>query len=343
MGAIPVPSVEGFRYYVIFVDDHSRFTWFYPLRNKSDFASTFTVFLNLVQTQFSTKLNIFQSDGGKEFVNNRVKKLLDENGTLHRMSCPYTPQQNGRAERKHRHVVDTGLALLFNSHTPPIYWVHAFTTAVYIINRLPSKVLKNKSPFEQIFSQSPDYANFRTFGCRVYPYLRNYAAHKLSPRSLPCIFLGYCTQYKGFECHDLKTSRVYVTRHARFDEANFPFKNDTLHVNLHSLPWQSFSDDSSTTFIPSQTTVTSSNPNPTSDYTQTPIGPCCDPPTTTIIEPTHLHDSITSSSPVSTPLTSPTPLPSPTPIDPLSSPTPIDPLSSPTEPIAVPISTTPIA
>ena len=78
-------------------------------------------------------------------------------------------------------------------------------------------VLENKSPYELLFSAIPHYANFRAFGCRVYPYLRDYSANKLSPRSTPCIFIGYSNQYKGYRCLDPSTSRIYKTRHAQFD------------------------------------------------------------------------------------------------------------------------------
>ncbi|KAI3510913.1 hypothetical protein L1887_18051 [Cichorium endivia] len=94
-GPSPVESVDGYRYYVVFVDDYSRFTWFYPLKTKSGFHVVFGNFLNFVQTQFSTKVKVFQSDGGTEFLNHNVRKFLNDNGTLHRVSCPYTPQQNG--------------------------------------------------------------------------------------------------------------------------------------------------------------------------------------------------------------------------------------------------------
>lgn len=103
-GPSPIVSMDGYRYYVIFVDDFSRFTWFYPLKVKSDFYGVLLAFVNMVQTQFSSKIKMFQSDGGTEFVNERVRKLFMENGTHHRLSCPYSPQQNGRAKRKHRHI-----------------------------------------------------------------------------------------------------------------------------------------------------------------------------------------------------------------------------------------------
>ncbi|KAJ9544175.1 hypothetical protein OSB04_023882 [Centaurea solstitialis] len=221
----PVVSVDAYRYYVVFVDEHSRFTWLYPLKTKADFLASLRSLYDLLKHSFQPKLNFFQSDGGTEFLNHKVKSLFNDNDTFHQMSCPYTPQQNGRVERKHRHIVETGLAMMFNARVPATFWVHAFSSAVYIINRLPTKVLSSKSPFEVLFGRIPQYANFKPFGCRVYPFLRNYATHKLAPRSIPCIFVGYNPQYKGYQCLDLDSSRTYVTPHARFNERYFPFTN----------------------------------------------------------------------------------------------------------------------
>lgn len=146
-------------------------------------------------------------------------------------------------ERKHHHIVETGLSTLFNGHVPSSYWVHTFHSAVYIINHLPTRVLQNKSPFEALFSQAPSYDHFRLFGCRVYPYLRDYVDHKLSPRSLPCIFLGYFVQYKGYLCLEPVSSRIYVTRHAKFDEFSFPFCGSSSPASLNGLLLVTFQDD----------------------------------------------------------------------------------------------------
>ncbi|KAL4584277.1 hypothetical protein LXL04_008873 [Taraxacum kok-saghyz] len=199
--------MDGFRYYAVFIDDYSRFTWFYPMKAKSDFYNILASFMALVQTQFSSKIEVFQSDGGTEFKNSRVRELFNTNGT----------QQNGRVEGNHRHVTETGLAMMFNAHAPANLWTHAFSSTAYIINRLPTKLLGNQSPYEMLFSSTPNYGNFRVFGCCVFPYLRDYSSYKLAPRSTPCLFIGYNTQYKGYQCLDPSTGRVYITRHTQFD------------------------------------------------------------------------------------------------------------------------------
>ncbi|KAJ0628055.1 putative RNA-directed DNA polymerase [Helianthus annuus] len=176
-------------------------------------------------------------------MNHTVRKIFEENGTFHRYSCPYTPQQNGRAERKHRHIVETGLAMLLNAHVPASFWADAFASATHIINRVPTPLLENKSPFQVLFNQEPKFSNFRVYGCRVFPYLRDYAKHKLEPRSLPCIFIGYCSSHKGFRCLDPTTNRVFISRHARFNESSFSFKDSHTTTNLNHLLLTSFCED----------------------------------------------------------------------------------------------------
>lgn len=242
-GPSPITSPDGFRYYVIFIDDFSRFTWFYPLKTKTGFYAVLSAFIKLVQNQCSRKIKTFQSDGGTEFVNQAVRTIFEENGTFHRYSCPYTPQQNGRAERKHHHIVETGLAMLFNAHVPAQYWVDAFTSATYIVNRVPSPLLNNKSPFELLFGQVPNYSNFRVYGCQVFPYLRDYAKHKLEPRSLPCIFIGYSSYHKGFRCLDPSTNRIFISRHARFNESFYPFKDTNANLDSQNLVLTTFCEE----------------------------------------------------------------------------------------------------
>lgn len=113
-----------------------RYTWLYPLKNKSDFFQCYLEFQALVENFFDRKLKIFQSDGGGEFTSNQFKNHLALCGITHQISCPYTPEQNGLAERKHRHIVETELTLLFHANVPLILWVDALLKAVYLINGL---------------------------------------------------------------------------------------------------------------------------------------------------------------------------------------------------------------
>ena len=100
----------------------------------------------------------------------------------------HTHEQNGTIERKHRHLVETGLSLLAKASIPQCYRDEAYTTVCFLVNRLPSPVLNNVSPFEKLFQVQPDYSFLRTFGCACWPYLRPYNAHKMDFRSKLCLF-----------------------------------------------------------------------------------------------------------------------------------------------------------
>lgn len=183
----------------------------------------FIQFQKFVETQFTAKIKIFQIEGGTEFTYKRLQAHFIDCGIHHQISCPSTSAQNGRAERKYRHIKETGLFMAFHSSVPLSYLVDAFSASVYIINRLPSLVLGGKSSFELLFACIPDYSAFHPFGCRVYPCLRATNSHKFLPRSIPCVFIGYSSHHKGFKCLDLQSGHLYISRHAQFDEFVFPY------------------------------------------------------------------------------------------------------------------------
>lgn len=112
---------------------------------------------------------------------------------------------------------------------PLKYWDHAFLTATYLINLLPSKVINYETPVARLLQEKPDYSSLRVFGCAVWPNLRPYNARKLAFRSVRCAFLGYSAMHKGFKCLDISTGRIYISRDVTFDEEVFPFAH--LHPN----------------------------------------------------------------------------------------------------------------
>ena len=97
-GPSRVPTVSGKRWFVSFIDDHTRVSWVFLLKDKSDVAMVFKNFYAMVLTQFQIPIKIFRSDNGKEFFNNVLGNFFSEKGIVHQSSCSYTPQQNGVAE-----------------------------------------------------------------------------------------------------------------------------------------------------------------------------------------------------------------------------------------------------
>lgn len=115
-GPTPVTSSLGHRFYIHFIDDFSKFSWLYPLVHKSSAYNAFLKFKLLVENLFDKRIKYLQTNGGTEYI--PFKSLFDANGIVHRVSCPYTPEQNGIAEQKHRRVVETGLTLMARAFVP---------------------------------------------------------------------------------------------------------------------------------------------------------------------------------------------------------------------------------
>jgi hypothetical protein len=137
-GPAPINSINGHRYYVIFVDDFTRFTWFFPLKYKSQVLSSFQHFKHTMENHLGHSIKTLRTDCGGEYTNNEFRNFCSTSGIVHQFTCPHTSQQNGVAERKHRHIVDMALTLISQSSLPFQYWSYAFSTAVFLINRLPS-------------------------------------------------------------------------------------------------------------------------------------------------------------------------------------------------------------
>ncbi|KAM7465035.1 hypothetical protein LguiB_012597 [Lonicera macranthoides] len=257
----------GAQYYVVFIDDYSRYTWTYLLHSRSDFLKVYIEFATMIKTQFSKNIKIFRSDSGGEYLSNHFLEFLKSQGTLPQLSCPDTPQQNGVAERKHRHLVETARTLLLSSSVPSVFWGEAIHTSTFLINRIPSVVTSGVSPFERLYGTTPNYSELRTFGSTCFVLLPKRERIKLTSKNVMCVFLGYGIQQKGYRCYDPTAKRLRISRHVTFWEHKpyYTLSQHPLSNTITSTPIDPFSE-------PLQTSV----PSPTSH-----VAPPMPPPTPT--------------------------------------------------------------
>lgn len=235
-GPSRVLNVNGSRWFVIFVDDHTQVTWTYLMKHKSELSHVFKMFISLVQNQFNTSIKNFRSDNGSEYLDKEVRSILVEKGIHHQTSNVYTPQQNGVAERKHRHILDVARSLMFSMNVQKYLWGEAVLTATYLINRMPSRVLDFASPRDKLLSVFPhclllSELPFKTFGCVAYVYIQSQFRSKLDKRSIKCIFLGYSGSQKGYKCLCPNTRKMYTTLDVVFDE-NMPYYSSSLSSKM---------------------------------------------------------------------------------------------------------------
>ncbi|CAH9114384.1 unnamed protein product [Cuscuta europaea] len=128
-GPSRVSSVLGFRYFVIFVDDFSRCTWLYLMKERSELFGIFKSFCNEIKNQFDHTIRVLRSDNAKEYFSTNFNEYMATQGIIHQSTCPHTPQQNGIAERKHRHIIETARTLLVHANAPLKFWGDAVLTS----------------------------------------------------------------------------------------------------------------------------------------------------------------------------------------------------------------------
>lgn len=268
-------TIEGFRYFLTIVDDSTRVTWIYLLKNKSSVQTIFPSFLKLIETQYSATVKAIRSDNAPEL---DFSDIIRTKGMIHYYSCVDTPQQNSVVERKHQHLLNVARALFFQSNVPVSFWGDCVQTAAFLINRTPSPLLENKSPYEKLFKKEPDYQSLRVFGCLCYVSTYPKTRTKFSPRVKQSVFLGYTFGYKGYKVLDLETNLISVSRNVVFHENVFPFKDNThcsssddlFPLSILPLPIPDHSHDNDDFFdIPTYTSHISPPASSQSDHAST--------------------------------------------------------------------------
>ncbi|KAG7558923.1 Ribonuclease H-like superfamily [Arabidopsis thaliana x Arabidopsis arenosa] len=231
-GPYKLPSSCGAHYFLTIVDDHSRAVWTHLMLAKSEVASILQKFIVMALRQFNKQVKIVRSDNGTEFMS--LKAYFAENGIIHQTSCVYTPQQNGRVERKHRHILNIARSLLFQAALPTSFWGESVLTAAYLINRTPTPVLDGKTPYEILYSTSPTYDQLRVFGSLCFAKKQSARSDKFQERGRKGIFVGYPHGQKGWRIYDLESNDFFVSRDVIFQEDTFPFtekKNVTTETS----------------------------------------------------------------------------------------------------------------
>ena len=175
--------------------------------------------LPLLETQSGCPLRKVRNDRGGEYTSGALLEWLESKGVEPQKTAPYTPEQNGRAERLNRTLVERVRAILIDSKLPPNTWAEALLTVNYLRNRSPSSEAKGlKTPWELFFGSKPDVTLLRVFGSPAYPLIpKQLRKSKLHPVSRAGRFVGYEPGSKAYRIL-LDDGSIIVSRDVTFDE-----------------------------------------------------------------------------------------------------------------------------
>lgn len=176
-GPMEEKSVGGSRYFVSFKDDFSKFRRVFFISMKSEVTNCLKTFLNEADVAGHT-IKEFLSDGGREFDNSSVREILHSKGINIRLSMPYTPQQNGCAERENRTLVESARSMIHARDLPIKLWAEAVNTAAYVINLTGPSAVKGKTPAELWLKKETKIDHLRVFGTECFVHVPKQNRHK---------------------------------------------------------------------------------------------------------------------------------------------------------------------
>jgi hypothetical protein len=217
-GPISPATASGNVYFLLLVDDKSRYMWVAPLPSKDRAAAAIKEIKMQAEGESGMKLGTIRTDRGGEFNSIEFGQFCAAEGVGCQRTAPYSPQQNDVVERRNGTVVAVACSMLKAKKLAGWFWGEAVNTAVFILNRCPTKGVEGMTPFEAWHGKKPAVHHLKTFGCIV--YVRNTKPHlqKLEDRGRKMIFVGYEHRTKAFRAYDPETRRVHVSRDVVFDE-----------------------------------------------------------------------------------------------------------------------------
>ena len=215
-GPMPVTSLGGSRYMATFLDDYSKLSVVRFVEHKSDLPEVVIATFKLMENLTDKKLKMVRTDRGSEYLNSTNDAFFKSKGIQHQTTAPYTPQQNGQAERLNRTIMERVRAMLQASKLPLNLWAEAANTACVIRNVSPASG-QSKTPYELFWGTKPDVSQLRIFGCPAYVHVPKDLRHKLEPVAIKGIFVGYQPGSKAYRV--LVDGKIKVSRDVTFNEA----------------------------------------------------------------------------------------------------------------------------
>jgi hypothetical protein len=250
IGGPLTPSLGGSIYFMVIFDAKSGFLSVFFLKRKTmnDTLGCLREWIPWAERQSGYSVKTITTDNGGEFVNSAWDEYCKEKGIVLRTSAPYTPQQNGKAERQNRILQEGEMALRHSANLPTYFWAEAMATTAYVRNRLPSSRDPTKTAYELFLGKKPSVAHLRTFGCKAYVLIQDEVRHKGEPRSMETKFIGYYENSRAWKLFHEPTRTFIKSRDVIFDEKGFVERlrspNYTgLDDDVHIIPLESHQND----------------------------------------------------------------------------------------------------
>lgn len=228
-GPITPSTIDHKNYFVFFIDEFTHYCITYLISHKSDVFSVFKDFVGKSEAHFNLKIVNLYCDNGREYLSNEMKQFCVNKGISYHLTVPRTPQLNGLAERMVRTMTEKARTMLSGAKLSKVFWGEAVLTATYLINRTPTKALKqNKTPFELWHNKRPTLKFLKVFGSTAYVHNKTMKT-KFDEKSWKGILVGY--EPNGYKVYDAKAEKFVTVRDVIFDEKNYVTSRPQIKFN----------------------------------------------------------------------------------------------------------------
>lgn len=171
----------------------------------------------MVTAHFERKIARVRCDNGGEYKNHEFSNFCEKSGIVLETTMPYTPQQNGVAERMNRTIMEKSRSMLDDCGFQRLMWSEAVLASVFLINRSPTSALKDAvTPYELWFGHRPNVSRLRIFGSKAFVHIPKEKRDKLDSKSKVCYFVGYAIN--GYRLWDPERKTVFFSRDVLVDE-----------------------------------------------------------------------------------------------------------------------------
>lgn len=222
-----VNSMSGYRYFVIFKDDYSKFRYVYFIKEKSEVPDKLKIMLAETKATGHVVKELL-SDNGGEFDSSKFREILEQNGIRQRLTMPYSPQQNGCSERDNRTIVETARSIMHaHEELPQGLWAEMINTATYILNRSGVSGIEGKTPYEIWIGRKPSVKHLRIVGSSCYAHVPKQCRKKMEKKAVKGILIGYDNN-DGYRIWCNATRKLIRSRDVSFDEKPLVNKSATF-------------------------------------------------------------------------------------------------------------------
>ncbi|CAI7929584.1 unnamed protein product [Closterium sp. NIES-54] len=211
------------RYFLLVVDDYTRYTTLFPLRIKGEVPDVLIPWIRAVcfqlRERFCQDLPVLRLhfDRGGKFSSDLLRDFCRREGILQSFTLPAAPQQNGIAEHRIGLVMEVARTSMIHAAAPHFLWPFAVRYAAHQLNLWPRVSLPETSPTLRWTGKVGDASVFRVWGSRA--FVRDTSADKLFARAIPCVFLGFPPDAPGWQFYHPTSRRVFPSQDVTFDES----------------------------------------------------------------------------------------------------------------------------